>query len=154
MLKKVLRKAVWLKNRLKKITFNQKNAQQSFFGQKSSHKREGSKKYSKWGNSLEIYIETLCDRQTSGMTRCYWTHQQKLWWFHNILVGKVESERSHIHVWVHKRERLGDFSISLLTCLCIGLGQIWNWICRLWFAASWISLSPDSDHILLFCRSE
>ena len=76
--KKVLRKAVWLKNRLKKITFNQKNAQQSFFGQKSSHKREGSKKYSKWGNSLEIYIETLCDRQTSGMTRCYWTHQQKL----------------------------------------------------------------------------
>ena len=61
--KKVLRKAVGLKNRLKKITFNQKNAQQSFFGQKSSHKREGSKKYSKWGNSLEIYIETLYDRQ-------------------------------------------------------------------------------------------
>ena len=34
MLKKVLRKAVGLKNRLKKITFNQKSAQQSFFGQK------------------------------------------------------------------------------------------------------------------------
>ena len=43
--------------------FPKKNAQQSFFGQKSSHKRECSKKYLKWGNSLEIYIETLYDRQ-------------------------------------------------------------------------------------------
>ena len=62
----------------KKSRLTKKNAQQSFFGQTSSHKREGSKKYSKWGNSLEIYIETLYDRQTSGMTGCYWTHQQKL----------------------------------------------------------------------------
>ena len=117
--KKVLRKAVGLKNRLKKIKFNQKNAQQSFFGQTSSHKREGSKKYSKWGNSLEIYIETLCDRQTSGMTRCYWTHQQKLWWFHNILVGKVESERSHVHVWVHKCARLGKVFYLVCSHACV-----------------------------------
>ena len=54
--KKVFRKALWLKNGLKKIIFSQKKAQQSFFGQRSSHKRECSKKYSKWTNSLEIYI--------------------------------------------------------------------------------------------------
>ena len=54
--------------------------------------------------------------------------QQKLRWFQNILVGKVESERLHIHVWVHECARLGDFtkfSIGLLACLSIGLVQIW-----------------------------
>ena len=54
--------------------------------------------------------------------------QQKLRWFQNILVGKVESERPHIHVWVHECARLDDFtkfSIGLLACLSIGQVQIW-----------------------------
>ena len=56
--KKVFRKALWLKNGLKKIIFSQKKAQQSFFGQRSSHKRECSKKYSKCGEIPWKYIFT------------------------------------------------------------------------------------------------
>ena len=64
---------------------------------------------------------------------------------------------------------LQSFLFSLLTCLCIGLGQIWifgglegittrSMVDLMeffdWFAVSRISLSPDSDLILLFCRLE
>ena len=72
----------------------------------------------------EHYVTDRCQewRDVIGLT------QQKLRWFQNILVGKVESERPHIHVWVHECARLGDFtkfSIGLLACLSIGLVQIW-----------------------------
>ena len=72
----------------------------------------------------EHYVTDRCQewRDVIGLT------QQKLRWFQNILVGKVESERPNIHGWVHECARLGDFtkfSIGLLACLGIGLVQIW-----------------------------
>ena len=109
----------------------------------------------------------------SGMTRCDWTHPAEATMISKYF-GRQGREWATAYTclgsWMCKTWRLYEVFYwsarmpEYWPCSDLNTRRTWRchhkrcgWldeICRPWFAASWISLSPDSDQILLFCRWE
>ena len=123
--------------------------------------------------SIVMSMGALCDRQMSGMTRCDWTHPAEATMISKYF-GRQGREWATAYTclgsWMCKTWRLYEvfyWSVRMpeyWPCSDLNTWRTWRchhkrcgWrdeICRPWFAASWISLFPDSDQILLFCRWE
>ena len=109
----------------------------------------------------------------TGMTRCDWTHPTEATMISKYF-GRQGREWATAYTclgsWMCKTWRLYEVFYwsarmpEYWPCSDLNTRRTWRchhkrcgWldeICRPWFAASWISLSPDSDEILLFCRWE
>ena len=107
------------------------------------------------------------------MTRCDWTHPAEATMISKYF-GRQGREWATAYTclgsWMCKTWRLYEVFYwsarmpEYWPCSDLNTRRTWRchhkrcgWldeICRPWFAASWISLSPDSDQILLFCRWE